>query len=401
MTDRIATTPFGGARVFARQFLRADRVARQQAELQRNRAGGPSAAVDKWQLLRALTQARDAYHLSDRAVAVLEALLSFYPERDIDGAAPRIVFPSNAELSLRCRGMSPATLRRHLAALVEAGLIFRRDSPNGKRFCRRRSDGTPAEAFGFDLSPLALAAPAIFEQAEVLRAAERERQRLRLAITLHLRDIAKVLQAAEIEARPGNWSAFAERLEGLSGRVSRNARIDDLQCRHDALAQLRDAVERAYLAALNEPEMSASVRENEHHIQILNTDQTEDSRVSADLLDERVSQGAPDQARSAARLPLARVLAVCPQIADYSRQGIRTPADFLAAVALVRIILRIPPSVWQLACETMGEGAAAVAVAAILERSEHIRAAGPYLKTLALKARTGEFSVLPMLRALE
>ena len=36
----------------------------------------------------------------------------------------------------RANGMPPTTLRRHLAVLVDCGLIVRRDSPNGKRFAR-------------------------------------------------------------------------------------------------------------------------------------------------------------------------------------------------------------------------------------------------------------------------
>ena len=52
--------------------------------------------------------------------------------------------------------MAPATIRRHIVALVEAGMIFRRDSANGKRFCRRDDRGVMEEAFGFDLAPLAL-----------------------------------------------------------------------------------------------------------------------------------------------------------------------------------------------------------------------------------------------------
>ncbi|MFW8642788.1 helix-turn-helix domain-containing protein [Rhizobium beringeri] len=52
-----------------------------------------------------------------------------------------IVFPSNAQLSIRARGMTAATLRRHLAGLVDAGLILRKDSANGKRFARRDRAG--------------------------------------------------------------------------------------------------------------------------------------------------------------------------------------------------------------------------------------------------------------------
>jgi hypothetical protein len=59
-----------------------------------------------------------------------------------------IVFPSNRVLAFRADKMKEPTLRRHLQKLVEAGLIIRRDSPNGKRYAtttamdlsRQRSD---------------------------------------------------------------------------------------------------------------------------------------------------------------------------------------------------------------------------------------------------------------------
>lgn len=154
MTERFATTPFGGARMRASNFLQQEAVSQRRAALKSG--GNDTATAEKWQLIRALSEARGSYGLSDRALAVLEALLSFHPERELDGSSPIVVFPSNAELSLRSRGMADATLRRHLAALVEAGLILRRDSPNGKRYCRRDDHGGIEAAFGFDLLSLGI-----------------------------------------------------------------------------------------------------------------------------------------------------------------------------------------------------------------------------------------------------
>lgn len=406
MTDNLATTPFGGAGDFVRDFARRKHVAEQQARQ-------PQAGrADKWQLVRALTEAKASFALSDRSIAVLEALLSFHPEREIDGTKPLIVFPSNQQLSLRCRGMSAPTIRRHIAALVEAGLIFRKDSPNGKRYCRRNPEGAASEMFGFDLAPLALCASTIQARAEAVRTETRLRQTLRCEITLHLRDIARTLQAAFNEAREGDWLHFEARLDALSGRVGRTAAIAALSARRDHLLQLRSELENAYLKAMAPQEMSASARQYEHHIQIPKIDQTEESEATtheAETLAERATgqaNGSAEKSRHDASerkltVPLSRVLSACPQIADFSRSGITTGADLLAAAALVRPMLRISPSAWQRACAAMGEGQAAIAVAAILERAEHIRSAGSYLKTLATKAETGSFTVLPMLQALE
>ena len=71
-------------------------------------AGKP---VHKWNLLHAACAARVALGLSERALMVLDALLSFHPETALMGGA-LVVFPSNEALSLRAKGMPGSTLRR-------------------------------------------------------------------------------------------------------------------------------------------------------------------------------------------------------------------------------------------------------------------------------------------------
>lgn len=416
MNEEIATTPFGGGCVDARQILRRKQVIQEQAERKTNGARAAVAVSDKWRILRDLTEAKAIYDLSDRAIAVLEALLSFHPERQLDGSKPLIVFPSNQQLSLRTRGMSPATIRRHLAALVAAGLIFRRDSPNGKRYCRRDSHGAPQDMFGFDLAPLALAAERIARGAETVRAEERARQALRAEVTLHLRDIAKLLQAALNEGRAGDWDGYEARLRALSGRVSRNASFAVLTERKIALLKLRADVETTYLDAVSssfqDEEMSACVHQYEHHIQNPESDQIHESAceevegcypannyVSEDA--QRHTDTDLTQPSNRQNLSLPRILKACPQIADYSRNGIRNWADFMGAIALVRAMLRISPACWNTACAAMGEAEAAIAVAAILERAEQIRSPGSYLRALAQKAGPGRSAGLAMMQALE
>ncbi|PSJ51347.1 plasmid replication protein RepC, partial [Pseudaminobacter soli (ex Li et al. 2025)] len=240
MTERFATTPFGGRSLSHAMFAAQERVADARRKLlAADSEGNPTPAADKWRLLRSLTEARAVYGLSDRTIAVLEALLSFHQRAELDGREPLIVFPSNAELSMRTRGMAPATLRRHLAALVDAQMIIRRDSPNGKRYARRSCDGEIKSAFGFDLAPLALRADEIEGHATAARALARALQGLRTEITIHLRDIAKTIGAGISEGRAGRWEELSVRLDGLSGRVARNATKDELSKRHQELSRLR------------------------------------------------------------------------------------------------------------------------------------------------------------------
>src|ERR1700748_155642 len=84
--------------------------------------------VQKWKVFRDASEARERLGVQDRSLAVLDALFSFYPDNELRQDAQLIVFPSNAQLMLRAHGMAGATMRRHLAILVDAGLIIRKDS---------------------------------------------------------------------------------------------------------------------------------------------------------------------------------------------------------------------------------------------------------------------------------
>lgn len=400
MMEQIATTPFGGGRMSARLFLRQREAAERQETLRAGAGDNDSGRADKWQLLRALTEARQAYGIGDRTISVLEALVSFTTARELDGTAPIIVFPSNRELSVRARGMAPATIRRHLAALVSAGMIFRRDSANGKRYCRRDAAGALEDAFGFDLAPLALRAGEIFAAAEAARAEERAIRALRSAVTLHQRDIAKIIACALEEGRAGDWLGLSERLSALVFGLARRTPADILAARRDDLQHLRSEVENAYLSSLSDEEMSANDTQDEHHIQNSNPD------PSFEINGRESHQGeAAEEARPAPEQKMAvsldRVMRICPDIADYTRGGVRSWADLVAAAELARAMLGISPDAWRKARAAMGEQAASVVIAVLLMRGETIRSPGGYLRNLTEKAGRAAFSIYPMLQALE
>ena len=431
MTDRFATTPFGGRSLSHAMFAVQEKTARAREKL--NETGGNQP--EKWALLRSLTEARTAFFLSDRTIAVLEALLSFYPETLLDGSAPLIVFPSNAELSLRTRGMSSATIRRHLATLVETGLIIRRDSPNGKRYARRAETGEIEHAFGFDLSPLALRADEIEVHAVQARDLARSIHRVRSEITIHLRDISKTIGAGLSEERAGDWEDYADALAALSGRVSRHLPLETLRLRCDALAKLRTKVEKTYLDALSDQEMSGTDSSFEHHIQNSNIDtnferaQEKGQRQNAEQNPEQIkpgrsaamskmhkrldaarrnrktvnSAGADDWPKLETKsvpMPLDAVLSACPQIRDYARDGIQDWRDLMQTAGLVRSMLGVSPDAWERARDAMGDINASITIAAILERVGEIRSPGGYLRALTDRAEIGQYSVIPVIKAL-
>lgn len=399
MIERVGTTPFGGGRMSARVFARQARVAERQEKLQAGTGGNDTGRADKWQLLRALTEARGHFGLSDRAIGLLEALVSFTTERELDGAKPIIVFPSNRELSLRARGMAPATIRRHIAALIDAGLLFRRDSANGKRYCLRGDHGDVEDAFGFDLSPLALKAAEILSLAEQARAEAKALRLVRTEVSLHLRDISKIITAALEEVRLGDWDQFLMRFHELSfGALPRNVDAPSLRALRDRLVAFRSEVENAYLSSLSEEEMSGNDHQNERHYQNSNTD------LPFELNGQEISEGAEAPAKPEPRrvaVSLERLRRICPQIGDYCSGGMKTWQDLQRAADLVRSMLGISPDAWAKAKKAMGEQAASIVIAMMLERAEDIRSPGGYLRDLTAKAERKTFSIFPMMQALE
>lgn len=439
MTDRFAVSPFGG-----RGLARAQFALNEQILNARKAAGGPGGAVagqgdsrrttvveDKWKLIRAVTEAKAALGLSDRTVAVLEALMSFYPERRLDLARPLIVFPSNAELSLRSRGMAPATLRRHLACLVEARMVLRRDSANGKRFACRNDKGEVEAAFGFDLAPLVMRAGEILRLAEEARQEAAAIRMLRAEITIHLRDMSAILKAAQEEGRAGAGGLAAE-FEALSGRLGRNTPRAELSRRRDALLSLRARLEAEFLAespvqavetssntpetssnapeiSRKSPKMSANDAQNERHIEGSESEYPLTNKpVDFEMRDRSDSASSPevDSCQPARPNPsvepvdLTLVLSACPQIRDYAPNGIAGWRDLAAAADLVRSMLGISGSAWERARRVLGQAGAAAAVAAILERIDQIQSPGGYLRGLTARAEMGDFSLKPMLSAL-
>ncbi len=209
------TTPFG------RRPAKLALVKRQMETPDTN-TGRP---VDKWKVFRDACEARDRLGLQDRALTVLDALLTFYPDVELKPDQGLVVFPSNAQLSVRAHGITGTTLRRHLAALVDAGLIHRRDSPNGKRYAHRDSGGEIEEAFGFDLSPLVARAAELAALAQAVAAERLRLKRSKEALTICRRDVRKLISAAMEEGADGDWQAIENMYVGLISRLSRNLTV--------------------------------------------------------------------------------------------------------------------------------------------------------------------------------
>ena len=396
MEPHTPTTPFG------RRSLTLAHVATQIAASARP----PEKVVHKWKIFQAICRARPSLGVTERALSVLNALLTFHPETALTGDDDLVVFPSNQLLSLRAHGMPASTLRRHLAVLVDAGLIVRRDSPNGKRYARKGASGEIELAFGFDLSPLVVRS----EEFESLAAAvEAEARAIKLArerITLCRRDIAKMIATGIEEGvptrrggqGPADWAEVHTGFRSIVEGIPRTATRAQLEAAAEELSQLADDVLNLLETHVKTQDMSANESRSERHIQNSNPDPLID--LEPGFRGSRAARAVPEPETprvAETAYPLGMVMNACPDIADYAKGGIANWRDLLATAAVVRSMLGISPSAWEEAQTVMGEMQAAVVVACILQRGAAIRSAGGYLRGLTEKARAGEFSLGPIL----
>jgi replication initiation protein RepC len=454
METHVSTTPFGRRPVSLGQVASQMRV-RQAVDDAGKPGSNAPAAVNKWQVSRTLTEIRERLGVSDRALAVLNALLSFHPETalslpkphlmaagsDEDGAGERasascdlVVFPSNKALGQRAHGMAPKTLWRHLVALVDAGLVNRRDSPNGKRYARKDVSGQErfSDAFGFDLTPLVARAPEFETIAEELRAAQKRRYLTKERISLLRRDVTKLIALGLDEGLPGDWESYRMRAMGLMTPL-RSIRDDHaLGVLAAELALLRLEVTNVLETNINvenltcndsQTDMHQSISNTKHHTDLEPASKKEGGGISSEPLESEMPgerKGSDMQS-----YPLGMVMEACPDVREYAPGGrIKGWSDFLDAVGVIRPMIGISPDAWAESLKALGRTEAHVVVASILQRSIHsseaetvsgpapgsltvvvngspaIQSAGGYLRALTEKARAGEFALGPVLMAL-
>lgn len=398
MQSHIPTTPFG------RRSLTLAHVVTQIAASARP----ADKAVHRWKIFQAICTARPRLGVSERALSVLNALLTFHPENVLTGEDDLIVFPSNHQLMLRAHGMPASTLRRHLSALVDAGLIIRRDSPNGKRYARKGRGGEIELAFGFDLSPLVVRAEEFQRLAAEIEAEARALKLVRERITICRRDIVKMIATGIEEGvptrrgshGPADWHEVHSGFRAIVSGIPRTATRAELEPIAETLSQLADDVLNLLRNHVKAEDLSANESRSERHIQSSNPDPLID--LEPCLREGRAARTVPEPRTprvAEGSYPLGMVLEACRDISDYAKDGISNWRDFLATAAVVRPMLGISPSAWEEARSVMGELPAAVVVACILERSAAINSAGGYLRGLTRKAEAGEFSLGPILMA--
>lgn len=364
-----------------------------QIKLLREQATGTvNLKIDKWELLRLVGAARKKLDLSDRTVNVLQALLSFHPKKQLDGQSGKIVvFPSNTSICARLNGMPCSTMRRHLKHLVDAGLITRRDSPNGKRYSRSEI------AFGFDLLPLLTRAQELQELVLALEVETAQYKALRLSMRLLKRDMMALADYGQLEQpKVSIWKRVATLELETEKALRRKNNWDQLSTLNARLKEyLHEISEHLDLTT---DEMSTNDTQNEHHYQSSKEDVYESECLeNREQKENSVYQNTKDFQKP--KIPFHLVKENCKELGIYSQGPLSNWPKLVDTAKRVSTMMGISDGLWNSAVETMGLEQCAVTIGLILERFSEIKSPGAYLRHLSEKARLGTFSPLPMLLA--
>ncbi|MDO6585059.1 replication initiation protein RepC [Salipiger sp. 1_MG-2023] len=307
-------------------------------------------------VMSVLRRAASLIGLKPPALATLDALLSCLPPK----RHHHTVFASNETLVARRNGVTDRTIRRHVALLIEAGLMVRRDSANRKRFVKRsRSEGLCLR-FGFDLSPLYAR---FAELAELAAQADALGERLAL-----LKTRLRALSARRLAADPDDALA-SEMLRALRRKLSES------DCEM-LLARLGQPCEHILETDVAAPQMSASDSQNVRHHQSSNKE----------LIDKTDPIDVPD------------VLDACPEATLYAQAPITTDRDLVRHGRLLAPMLGIDPTIYAKAERTAGAGCAAIATLSILQLGDKVRSAGAYFYRLLLGKPEDRFDPSALLR---
>lgn len=295
--------------------------------------------------------------LSPQVTRTLELLLSCLPPK----RNHHMVFASNETLVLRSGGLTDRTLRRHVAALVKAGLLQRMDSPNKKRFtCYDPVEQTTLR-FGLNLAPLFEKFLLLEEQAEILK-----HQAQRLAI------LRKQLRAASYQIL-ANTPDHPLALEAM--RVSR---------RNATLEEIKDQIQRLPKQAVTQTDQVSA----EPLSDIGGQNVCHHHNFSKELIEKESQPSLND------------LIEGCLEIQKYSLDPITTEQEAIDHAKKIGPMIGISQTLINDACLNISDWSVTLMIWMIVEAKEKIRKPAAYFKALSLKQKANGFNPFSWLKSL-
>ena len=378
-------------------------------------AGLPDGVTMHGQLLAAFKAAAPRLRLSPRVVHAVDWLFRFTQPQDWGRGGRPIVWPSSS-MQQDSLGLSETRVKASNRALIEAGLITMRDSPNGKRYGKRDAKGMIVEAYGFDLSPIAMRYGEFVRLAAEARAEREEMRRLRRRATIARNGITQILEtAAEYGFQGEEWARLAHDTRDITRALRTVERpeevalgVDNLERRQrsarerleNLLAKAKDRVSVPVnpdpLGAENGPHQytyKLSLYPEQDTVLANEKDSSASGQAGASR-STPARREAPETGR-VLKLHPEELVRLAPRLKPYLRRSDPTWPDIVDAAGWLRSDLDVSKSLWGEACLAMGREQAAIAIGIVSTKDpEHFRTtAGGYFHGMVAKAKAGELNL--------
>ena len=378
-------------------LLKADRTAA-------GFAGLPEGVTSPGQLLAALKAAAPRLGIAPRLVHAVDWLFRFTQPQDWEKDRRPIVWPS-ALMQQEALGLSEPQAKRLTRALIEAGLVTMKDSPNGKRYGRRDPGGRIVEAYGFDLSLVALRHAEFVRLAEEGRAERLLMGRLRRRATIARKAIIQLLETAQEYGFDGaEWQTLARETRALARALRAVERPDEMAAGVESLERRQQAAREQLESLLLGVKTIPLGIENEPHQHNYkpNPDPEQDTVIAAkDCSGEGEgpvpTSPAPERPHRPEKgmvhgIRPDELVQLMPRLKPYLPRPNPSWPEIVDAADWLRHDLGVSKSLWGEACLAMGRELAAVALAVVsAKEAEHFRTTpGGYFHGMVAKAAAGE-----------
>jgi replication initiation protein RepC len=405
--ERFAGSPTGFRRLTP-SLLKVDRAAQ-------SFAGLPDDVTTHGQLLAALKGAAPRLGLSPRLVHAIDWLFKFTVPQDWGRGGRPIVWPS-ASLQQEALALSATRVKAINRALIEAGLITMKDSPNGKRYGRRDPKGDILEAYGFDLSPIAARHAEFTRLAQEAREEREALRRLRRRATIARNGITQILETAAQYAFQGQeWVTLKRETRDLAQALRKVESPEEMavgvaslerrqKSARERLELLLASVAAKAAESVNPDPLGA---ENGPHQYTYNSNpdpeqdtviaQEESSRAGGEGTGPRPIpvRSEPAEAGRVLRLRPHELVKLAPRLKSWLQRPDPTWPDVVEAASFLRADLGVSKSLWGEACLAMGRELAAIAIAIVsVKDPAHFRTTpGGYFHGMVTKARAGDLNL--------
>ena len=324
-----------------------------------------NAKPDRFTLIETVRRAASELQIGPPVVATLDALLSCLPPNRTHD----LVFASNATLVMRRNGISDRTLRRHLADLIEAGLLRRVDSPNGKRYSKRNPVMGTVLRFGLDLAPLFASFSHLCKIAQ--------EQTVSIALNAYLR--TKLRVAINLSLSNHSDSDIAIAAQKSLRRKLTNDELTDWLEKLRLTSTIHEDIdcETASTTAQMSGSNGQNVRHQQNSVKELN-DKEEESAI------RKTEEPKPD-------ISLAALIEACPQAAGFLLEKLSSPLDVVTHARRLAPMIGIDRVCYEAAEAKHGQLGAALTIWALLEMQNKIQKLGAYFRAITCGKRSATF----------